>query len=184
MDTPHFFKNNGVSILFFSLVFVLFSGCSSDNSLRTPFVPPKSDYQTTEQISSTSSPQFSYPTSQSIPTIISIKCLDNLLYIDDLTYPDWTTIKPGTTIDKQWQVENNGTCDWDYRYSLRLISGDSMGAEINQGLFPARAGSQTIIHINFETPLETGTYHSIWQAYNPSDQPFGEPISILVVVVP
>jgi hypothetical protein len=111
-------------------------------------------------------------------------CSENLLYIDDITIPDWTTIEPGVEIDKQWQVENNGTCDWDYRYSLHLTSGESMGAEIEQNLFPARSGSQAIIHISFIAPLQSGTYHSTWQAYNPSNQPFGDPISILVVVAP
>ena len=128
--------------------------------------------------------QLPNPTSQPIPTAIPIECSENLLYIDDITFPDWSNIEPGTAIDKQWLVENNGTCDWDYRYSLRMKSGESMGAEIHQSLFPARAGSRTTIQISFITPLEPGTYHSVWQAYGPSDQPFGDPISILIVVGP
>jgi hypothetical protein len=184
MDIPHSQKINGVSIFFLTLIFFLLSGCSSDTSPQPPYIPPKPDYQPTEQTSSTLPPQLPVPTVQSIPTPMLIDCSENLLYIDDITFPDWTNIEPGKAIDKQWQVENNGTCDWDYRYSLRLISGESLGAEIRQGLYPARAGSQTIIQISFITPLRPGTYHSIWQAYNPSDQPFGDPISILVVVVP
>jgi len=184
MDTPHSQKINGVSILFLILIFFLFAGCASNTSPQSPYIPPKPDYQPTEQTSSTLTPQLPNPTSQSIPTNVVPDCSENLLYIDDITIPDWTNIEPGTAVDKQWQIENNGTCDWDYRYSLRLTSGESMGSEIEQSLFPARAGSQVIIQINFITPLEPGTYHSVWQAYNPNGQPFGDPISILVVVVP
>jgi len=184
MDTPHSQKIKGVSIFLLLLIFFLFSGCASNMSPQPPYIPPKPENPPTEQASSTSTPQLANPTSQSIPTDVLSDCSENLLYIDDITFPDWTNIKPGIEIDKQWQVENNGTCDWDYRYSLRLTSGESMGSENQQSLFPARAGSQVVIQINFISPLQPGTYHSIWQAYNPDDQPFGDPISILVVVVP
>jgi hypothetical protein len=184
MDAPHSHKNNGVSIFLLSLLFLFFSGCNALGSPQSPYIPPNADKPPTTQPSSTLTTQLPRQTAQPIPTTVVDNCSENLLYIDDISIPDWTNIEPGTEIVKQWLVENTGTCNWDYRYGVRLTSGDNMGAEAQQSLYPARAGSQAIIQITFITPSQAGTYHSIWQAFSPSGQPFGDPISILVVVVP
>ncbi len=47
---------------------------------------------------------------------------------------------PGQTIDKRWQVRNSGSCNWDQRYSLRLISGDAMGSDGSVPLYPGAGG--------------------------------------------
>lgn len=181
MDTPYSRKKVGVSIFF--LLFLL-QGCSANSSPQSPFISPKLDNPPTDQSLTSLPPVFPTQTTQPYPTNTAINCTDNLLYLDDLTVPDWTNIKPETEIDKQWQVENNGTCNWDFRYRLRLISGDRLGVETERSLFPARAGTKAVIQITFTSPLTEGTYQSVWQAYNPSNQPFGDPISILIVVTP
>lgn len=182
MDTPISQKIVGLSIFIFIILFLLLSGCSAINESQSPYLPPNPVNSQTTQLPTNQTPIFPIPSAQPIPSSTFIECSENLQYVDDLTIPDWATIKPGIAIDKQWKVENNGTCDWDYRYSLRMISGESMSAENQQALFPARAGSQAIIQISFIAPLQPGTYHNVWQAYNPNGQPFGDPISILVVV--
>jgi len=186
MDTPISKKLNGVSILIYIYTAFLFTGCKTNTDAQSPYIPPNPIYSQTElnPYNPTPSRNPIIPSPQPSPSSIILECSDNLLYIDDLTFPDWTTIKPGMEIEKQWKVENNGTCNWDYRYRLLLITGERMGAEIQQALFPARAGSQVTIQIRFTAPLEPGTYHNVWQAIDPIGQPFGDPISILVVVVP
>lgn len=181
MDAPRSQKIIGASIFLLTL---FLNGCSAIVSPQPPYISPKTDKLPTEQPSSTSHPLLPSQSIQLSPTNLAIDCKENLHYIDDITIPDWTNIEPGDEVDKQWQVENNGTCDWDYRYSLRLISGESMGVEPEITLFPARAGSKAIIQITFISPLIAGTFQSVWQAYNPSNQPFGDPLSILIVVIP
>lgn len=110
------------------------------------------------------------------------QCTDNLHFITDLTVPDGTQVPPGSPVDKQWQVENNGTCNWDSTYRLKFIAGADLGAPLVQALYPARSGTQPTIRLTFTAPAEPGTYRSAWQAYSPQDEPFGDPIFVEIVV--
>jgi hypothetical protein len=105
-----------------------------------------------------------------------------LRYLADITIPDGAIVAPGETIDKQWQVENNGSCNWNERYSLRRISGPPLDAPDEQALYPARSGTQVVIRILLVAPAEPGTYRSAWQAYNPQGEPFGDPIYVEFLV--
>lgn len=109
-------------------------------------------------------------------------CADNLMFLDDLTIPDGSLVKPGDRLDKRWKVQNNGTCNWDERYRLKLIAGPGMGVPVQQALAPALSGSDTVIRMVFIAPEEPGNYRSAWQAYDPQDQPFGDPFFIDIVV--
>lgn len=125
----------------------------------------------------------SAPEPQAEPTPTPEACTDNLKFLDDLTVPDGSPINPGERIDKQWRVQNSGTCDWDARYRLKLVGGfPPLGAELSQQLFPARAGSEAVIQIFFMAPPASGLYRSAWMAYNPQGQPFGDMIFIEFVV--
>jgi len=184
MDTPRTQPRPGVSILILICIPFIISGCSSSNTSRSIFLPPTSGIMPTSGpvlVDVTHSP---IPTILPLPTTSADNCTNNLLYIEDLTFPDGTVIKPGAEVDKQWQIENNGSCNWDFRYSLRQTSGDDLGIALEQALFPARAGSRIIIQINFTAPLSAGTYKGVWQAYDPGGRPFGNPLSILLDVVP
>jgi hypothetical protein len=109
-------------------------------------------------------------------------CTNQLTFQDDLTIPDGSAIAPGEVLDKRWQVENSGTCNWDDRYSLRLVAGSDLGAQLQVGLFPARSGTVVPIRILFTAPQEAGPYRSAWQAYGPDGEPFGDQIFIDIVV--
>jgi hypothetical protein len=109
-------------------------------------------------------------------------CTDQLTFIDDLTIPDGSVVSPGEELDKRWQVENSGTCNWDERYRLRLIAGASLGSPSEQALYPARSGTLVVIRILFTAPEEAGAYRSAWQAYGPAGEPFGDQIFIDIVV--
>ena len=102
--------------------------------------------------------------------------------MDDATIPDGTIVAPGSSLDKQWLVQNSGTCNWDTRYRLRLISGDALGASLEQALYPARAGTQANLRILFIAPQESGEHVSEWQAFDANGIPFGESFFIKVVV--
>jgi hypothetical protein len=91
-------------------------------------------------------------------------------------------VSPGEDLDKRWQVENNGTCNWEADYRVRHIAGPTMGVPSEQAIYPALSGTQAVIRMVFQAPEETGTYRSAWQAYDPQGVPFGDPIFIEVVV--
>lgn len=109
-------------------------------------------------------------------------CTDNLKWLSDLTIPDGTFVQRGVTLEKQWEVENNGSCHWTKDYSLRLIGGPDLGANSTQSLYPAQSGTRAVIDVIFTAPMELGTYRTAWQAYNPSGQLFGDPIYMEIVV--
>jgi hypothetical protein len=123
-----------------------------------------------------------------LPTVVvpsaTPPCTDNLTYLQDLTIPDGTTMVPGQSIDKQWQVRNSGTCNWDDRYRLKLMSGDALSAVPVQPLYPARAGTDAVIRIVFTAPEAARLYGCQWQAVNPDGLPFGDPFYMQVAVAP
>jgi hypothetical protein len=159
------------------------TGCQAVILTETPpvyFIPPTAAVTPTAEPSATPA-----VVSTSIPRPTENAGCSNLLaYIKDLTIPDGSMFSPGESIDKRWQVENQGTCNWNSRYSLRLTGGDPMGAASEQSLFPALAGNQAVIRINFKAPAEGGKYRSSWQAYSPDSKAFGDPIFIEIDVIP
>ena len=61
-------------------------------------------------------------------------CSSNLLFLEDITIPDGSEVNPQDILDKRWLVENSGTCNWDRRFSLRLIAGSDLGSN-PEGIF-------------------------------------------------
>jgi hypothetical protein len=116
------------------------------------------------------------------PTADPQDCVSDLGFLSDITIPDNTFVTYGSSIDKQWLVENNGTCNWDDAYRLRHLGGAVLGAPEETLLYPARAGTQATIQILFTAPFTDGFYESAWQAYDPSGNPFGDPIYIRITV--
>jgi hypothetical protein len=142
-------------------------------ALSTPIASP------TPLPSSTPIPQLSAaPTQPPAPA-----CENGLRYIEDLSIPDGSIAASGESLDKRWRVENNGTCNWDERYRLKLIAGPDLGAGQARALYPARGGSQADLQIIFTAPQEPGAYRSAWQAHDPAGQPFGDPIFIDFIVL-
>ena len=129
-----------------------------------------------------------FPTETLIPTPTEITtpspCTDALTWLADLTFADDTIVLPGQTIDKQWAIQNSGTCDWDARYKLRNINGETLGTPAEISLFPAWAGAQVTLRIIFLAPSAAGTYRSEWQAVSPDGTLFGNTVYIQIIVSP
>jgi uncharacterized membrane protein len=109
-------------------------------------------------------------------------CTNILSYEKDLTLPDGTHVNAGSSLDKQWQVKNSGTCNWDKTYTIRMLKGDALGAASPQTLDPVSSGAETTIHIHFTAPSQAGNYTSSWQAYDPDGEAFGDYFSIEINV--
>ena len=109
-------------------------------------------------------------------------CTNILSFVEDVTVTDGTVLTTGEAFVKQWRVKNDGTCDWDSTYKLKLVSGNALGSPDEVPLSPAAVGAETIIEINLVTPTEAGLYHTVWQAYTPDGTPFEQAIYVEIVV--
>lgn len=168
------------------LIALLISGCGPI-APPTYFVPPTMDSGAVEATRGTAASSATPRIEPSAPPTLpppspTPACSDDLDYLQDLTIPDGSLIAPGDRVDKRWQVRNSGSCNWDQRYSLRLISGDDLGAGASIVLYPARAGSEATLQVLFTAPQEPGTYACQWQAANPDGTPFGDAFYMQIIV--
>ena len=109
-------------------------------------------------------------------------CTNILTFLEDVTVPDGTVLAAGEAFVKQWRVKNDGTCDWDNTYLLKLVSGDALGAPTETALYPAHAGAEVVIEMDLTAPQEAGSYHTVWQAFAPDGTPFEQAIYVDFVV--
>ena len=159
---------------------LLANGCSFPPSRLAPEtteLPPFRPPTIAATVSPTPKPTRQAEKATSVPA-----CTDQLNFVSDLTFPDGTVVDPSSTIDKRWEVENAGSCNWDANYKLRQIAGPDLGSLKEQALYPARSGSRATIRIVVTAPADAGKYHLVWQAINPEGKPFGDPIYMDVVV--
>ncbi|MCI0552420.1 MAG: hypothetical protein L0287_15830 [Anaerolineae bacterium] len=176
-----------MSLLAVVLTLLLTSACSPAPT-ATPFRPPTAQAPLIEPtfIINPTQPIViieSSPLPTIIPTINPEECSDNLTFVSDLTIPDNTSTAYGSTIDKQWIVENSGSCHWNSEYRLKHIGGALLDATEEIALYPARAGTQATIQILFTAPFTDGEYESAWQAFDPDGLAFGDPIFIRIIAV-
>jgi hypothetical protein len=162
------------------LLTLILAACGGSNPL-SPSEP--AFYRSPTLAAPTSSPTSSLPPTLDKPRPTpTLPCTNNLTFLSDLTIPDGTQVGTGQGLDKRWQVQNSGTCNWDSSYRMKLIAGPELSAQSEQALYPARSGTEMVIRILFTAPSEAGTYRSAWQAFDPQGEPFGEPFFIEVVV--
>jgi len=167
------------------LALLLLPACAP-TSTPTPFIPPRASTPTQALIQGNTPviPTFT-PQPVVIPSPTATPpCTDGLAFLEDLTFPDGTIVTPGSSVDKQWQVQNNGSCNWDSRYRLKFVGGLDLGSATEQALYPARAGTQAVIRINFIAPEEPGTYSTAWQAIDPNGEPFGDAVFMEIIILP
>lgn len=183
MRTPPYAVRNTISFLGLFALLIL-AGCAGGTTL-TPYVPPSlapTSPLTTAKAEEPSSPSTEAVALRGPEATPTPACTPDLAFLDDLTLPDGALVTPGLELDKRWQVENSGTCNWDVDYRLKLVAGPDMAAAPEQALYPARSGSQALVRILFVAPDEPGAYRSAWQAFDPRGEPFGDPIFIEILV--
>ncbi len=169
------------------LLGIFLTSACSPASTPTPFIPPTAQAPLIE-------PTFIINPTQNVvviqstplPTILPMtnpeECVNDLTFVSDLTIEDNSLVTYGATIDKQWLVQNSGTCNWDETYRLRHIGGAELGAPEEIALYPAKSGTQATIQIIFTAPFIDGKYESAWQAFDSSGLAFGDPIFVRVEV--
>ncbi len=129
---------NKSKVVLCALLWLVFSlpGCtsalprySSENSLQetTPFLPPTAQSVLPSLTAGTAEPTIT-------PAVI---CKDQLTFLSDLTIPDGEEVSPNSTLDKRWEVENSGNCNWDENYRIRLIAGPDLKCTKRAGTLPS-----------------------------------------------
>jgi len=161
---------------------VFLEGCQSIGLTRTVPVDGQSPLFVAPTFQPTVKPLEIESSTPAEGTTPQAACTDQLQWMHDLSIPDGSQVVPGSILEKQWQVKNTGTCNWDETYSIKLTAGDALGAASPQQLVPARGGSEAVVQIQFVAPAEPGRYRSAWQAHNPAGQPYGDSIYIEIVV--
>lgn len=166
------------------LLALTFASACSPQVTPTMFRPPTEPGPTQILPTTTSVPQLFTPVpTPTITLTVPGPCTDNLTFVDDATVKDGTSFAPSASIDKQWLVQNSGTCNWDSTYHLKWVGGDPLGAAEVQPLYPARAGTQVTLRILFTAPATGGPYESAWQAVDPNGNVFGDLIFIKINVI-
>jgi hypothetical protein len=167
-------------IVIIATLSLFLGGCSALQPVRSAPLANSAPFF----IAPTSAPQQIQATVQPTRSTDSqpANCTNVLSFGQDLSLPDGTYVNPGSSLDKQWQVRNSGTCNWNDTYTIQKIDGDLLGAASPQALVPARSGTQTTIRIVFTAPTEPGQYTSSWKAFTPDGEPFGDPFTILINV--
>jgi len=172
------------------LIIICLASACSPAPTATPFIPPTNQAPLIEPAfiitptQTTEAQILEIPLPTILPTIDQSNCVNNLTFIEDITVPDNSFASFGTFIDKQWLIENSGTCNWNAGYRLRHTGGALLGATEEVALFPARSGTQITIQIIFTAPFEEGVYESAWQAFDPNGFPFGDPIYMRILATP
>jgi hypothetical protein len=114
------------------------------------------------------------------PGSLAVGC-NNLAFIRDVNLPAGTVVQKNQDMTKTWKVENNGTCNWMYQYSLVLLSGDAFGASGTKIQKQVAPGSWSELSIQFTTPNKPGTYTSYWRLSNGQSM-FGATLALSFVV--
>ncbi len=112
--------------------------------------------------------------------LLAVGC-NNLYFIRDVSIPAGTVMQKNQDFTKTWKVQNNGTCDWLYQYSIVLLSGDSYGGDSTKIQKLVKVNNWTELSVSMTAPNKPGTYKSYWRLSNGQSM-FGATLAVSFVV--
>jgi len=109
---------------------------------------------------------------------------DKAVYVSDVTIPDGTIVKAGSTVVKIWSIRNTGTTTWKTAYRLSYIDGVKDAKEAFYVHLPneVKPDLSVSVSVTFTAPSNEGTYYSFWRLVNEDGIPFGQVVSMKIVV--
>ncbi len=116
------------------------------------------------------------------PTSVVDTFCDNSAFLEDITISDGTILAPGQVFEKTWSFQNTGRCAWNQGYTIAWVSGDLMQGvtrPLPETVAPSGAVNATV---RLTAPFKPGTYSAIWRLVNSKGEPFGDFVSVLIVV--
>jgi hypothetical protein len=144
----------------------------------TPLVAPTFVFHT--PLPGSVTPTGTLSTATINPAALAVGC-NNLAFIRDVTIPPGTVLQKNQEFTKTWKVQNTGTCNWLYQYSLVLVSGDSFGGKNFKIQKLVKINDWTELSLGMTTPDKTGTFTNYWRLFN-GQKMFGATLIVSFVV--
>lgn len=107
---------------------------------------------------------------------------NNLAFVRDVNYPNGTVVKAGQNFTKTWKVENNGSCNWLYVYTLVFVSGDNFDPAWSNLGKVVSPGSWSELSVNLDAPKKPGTYSAYWRFSDGGGKLFGTTLGVTIKV--
>lgn len=107
---------------------------------------------------------------------------NNSAFVRDVNYPSGTTVSPGEEFTKTWKVQNTGSCDWQYNYTMAIVVDndfDSSWGRLGRNVQP---GDWAEVSVILNAPNNDGTYTGSWRMADSGGNPFGVTLSVTIVV--
>ncbi len=132
----------------------------------------------------TLAPEEITPSPTATSAVVADSTADKAVYVADVTYPDGSIVKPNTAFVKTWAIRNTGTTTWKTAYRLAYLEGLQDKPGLLYVHLPNDVKPQEVVNISvtFTSPNEMATFYSYWRLVNADGQPFGEQMSMKIVV--
>lgn len=135
----------------------------------------------------TATPEATGPTLTPMPTsrpTSTPSIADNAAWVADVTYPDLEYVHADVDIVKTWRIKNTGTTTWTTKYRLVYVDG-LQGSDSTLMVYLTKdVPPETTVEISvpFRSPAGIGECTSYWRMYNGENEPFGEVMSMKIVI--
>ena len=160
----------------------------TQNAALTPSATPTlaaTATATLEPATATPAITEAFPTpTATVPVNIQGSTDDKAIYVSDVTIPDGTIVKPGSTFIKTWAIRNTGKTTWLTAFRLSYLEGVKDAKEMLYVHMPKEVKPEETVNVSitFKAPDTFGTYYSYWRMVNFEGVPFGEQMSMKIVV--
>jgi len=112
----------------------------------------------------------------------TVSC-NGLVYLKDVSIPDNTQVPAGKKFTKSWLAQNTGGCPWQIGFKFTVVGGDPMGGStlvLSQAVNP---GDQFQLSVPMTAPSQAGKASGTWRMSDASGSFFGDPLTVVIVVV-
>ncbi len=120
------------------------------------------------------------PTATHTPT--PTLCLPDAKFVKDVTIADGTAMQPGESFVKTWRMQSNGCGAWPAGTTLKLASGEGMGASSSKPTGELAPGQTFDISISMVAPQTPGEHAGYWRLQDGQGTPFGESVRVMITV--
>ncbi len=146
--------------------------------INTPLASSTFVYYTAAAGSPTPTGTLITPTTN--PGALALGC-NNLYFIRDVNIPPGTVFGKNQDFTKTWKVQNNGTCDWLFQFSLVPIGGETFGGGSTKIKKVVKVNDWSEVSVEMTSPNKAGAYTSYWRLSNGHGL-FGATLSVSIIV--
>lgn len=107
---------------------------------------------------------------------------NNLAFIRDVNYPSGTVVAPGEDFTKTWKVQNTGSCEWRYIYTLSVVGEDKFDSSWDTVGKLIQPNDWYELSVYVTAPKQEGTYSGYWRLTDGGGHAFGATLTLTVVV--